>query len=262
MANNTAKGMKKLFLAAAAVVASYSFAPTVNAALLVDFKPEPTSATMPEIVFTGTSLTAGSGATGNGSTLTAGGLTVETPYTVLEPGVGGVIYLANGSTSFPDASLVLSGLNAVGAADTTTISPGVVLLSQELGTNGTFTIRSTSDAPRQIDLLTGRITRAYITGIQGSPVGSVISAEVTYTGGEIYNELIATGGQTTGSVSISLNDIGTTLGAFDGLRLGTGGMIAPFQANATGIFSSAIPEPGTIAMLGIGGLMLAARRRK
>jgi hypothetical protein len=39
-------------------------------------------------------------------------------------------------------------------------------------------------------------------------------------------------------------------------------MIAPFQANATGIFSSAIPEPGTLAMLGIGGLMLAARRRK
>ena len=39
VANNTATGMKKLFLAAAAVVASYSFAPTVNAALLVDFKP-------------------------------------------------------------------------------------------------------------------------------------------------------------------------------------------------------------------------------
>jgi hypothetical protein len=255
--------MKKLFLAAAAVVATYSFAPTVQAALLVDFKPEPTSATMPEVVFTGTSLTAGSGATGNGSTLTAGGLTVETPYTVLEPGVGGIIYLANGSTSFPDASLVFSGLNATGAADTTTISPGVVLLSQELdGSNGTFTIRSTSDAPNQVDLLVGRITRAYITGIQGSPVGSVISAEVEYTGGEIFNELIASGGQTTGSVSISLNDIGTTVGAFDGLRVGQNGMIAPFQANATGIFSSAIPEPGTLAMLGIGGLMLAARRRK
>ena len=259
---NNLKGMKKLFLAAAAVVASYSFAPTTEAALLLDFKPEPTSATMPEIIFTGTSLTSGAGATGNGSTLTAGGLTIETPYTVNTPGVGGTINLATGSTTFPDVSLVLAGLNATGALSTTTIAPGVVLLSQGLdGSNGSFTLQSTSDAPTQSNLLTGRIARAFITGIQGSPTGSVLSAEVIYTGGSIYNALVAAGGQTTGSLSFSLNDIGSVVGAPTGLQV-VGGSIAPFQANATGIFSTAVPEPGTLAMVGIAGLMLAARRRK
>jgi hypothetical protein len=262
---NNLKGMKKLFLAAAAVVASYSFAPTTNAALLVDFKPEPSPAGFPEIVFTGTSLTAGAGATGNSSTLTAGGLSIETPYIVNTPGVGGTINLASGTTSFPDVSLALVGLNATGAATSTTIAPGVVLLSQALdGSNGSFTLRSTGDAPTQQDLLVGRITRAFITGIQGSPTGSVLSAEVTYTGGSIFNSLVAAGGQTTGNLSFSLLDIGTTLGATDGLRINpTTGGLAPFQANATGIFgTAAIPEPGTLAMVGIGGLMLAVRRRK
>jgi hypothetical protein len=262
--NNNAKGLKKLFLAAAAVVASYSFAPTSQAALLVDFKPEPTSATLPEIVFTGSALTPGAGSTGNGSVLTAGGLTIETPYTVNVPGAGGFINLASGSTSFQDVSLVLAGLNATGPATSTTIAPGVVLLNQALtGAPGSFTLRSTSDAPNQVDLLTGTITRAFITGLQGSPTGSVISAEVVYTGGEIFDELIANGGLPNGSLSFSLNDIGSTLGAPTGLTLATGGGLAPFQANATGIFSSSVvPEPGTIGLLAIGGLILTARRRK
>lgn len=262
MANlmNNVKGSKKLFLAAVAVIGTYGMAPTADAALLVDFKPDPTSAGHPEMVFNGTSLTAGNGATGNNDPTTAGGLRIGTPYVIPTTGIGGTVN--NGTTSFEDVSLVLSGLNASGPASITTIAPGVILLAQTLdGSGGSFALRSSGAAPE--DLLVGRITRAFLTGIQGSPTGSVISAEVEYTDGLVYDQLIANGLPTTGSVSWSLLDIGTSLGGLDGLQLDlTTGSIAPFQANAVGIFSNVIPEPGTVAMLGIGGLLLAARRRK
>ncbi len=123
---------------------------------------------------------------------------------------------------------------------------GITSVIQPL-TGGTFTIYNTDGSTL---LLGGTIGDAMISGIVGSSAGSVLSATVTYTDGAILN---AAGYSTlTGDFSWSLQSV-TSLFSIDSVTH----YLSEFHANSTGQFS-AVPEPGTLALLSAGGLGLAA----
>ena len=135
---------------------------------------------------------------------------------------------------------------------------------QEL-TGGQFRIWSTDPAATPEHdptmLLAGTIDTAAIAGILHSDTGAVLSAEVTYTGGLIYQaaleQYFALG--ITGGFSWSLLDIDQPLSV-------TNDMLDSFKANGAGQFSGIadpeIPEPTTMALLGSAAWVLAIRRRR
>src|SRR5262249_3354039 len=150
----------------------------------------------------------GPGATGNGDGLlpvnqeSGGGLQIETPYLINDPGHGGIQNIAAGSTTFNDVSLVLSGLSAPSGSAGTAMSFGGVVV-QPIGVPGspaTFTLKSTNGSAG--DLLMGTIADGNINGLIGSTSGAVFSATVTFTGGEIATAANAVG--QTGTLSFSL----------------------------------------------------------
>jgi len=246
-------------LAAGLVVTVPSFG-----ALLVDFKPFPISPGLKEVNWTGSQLTQGPGLVGNADgTLPPAlqavpGLLIQTPFNI--PGVPGGVASADGSTSFYDVTMTLSGMAASGPANVNVIMPGLTVLTQPIGL-GTFTLWSTDpDGAGPLgmtELLTGSVNDMVILGLAGATSGSVQSSTVTYTSGAIYNKLVQYGGTLTGSLSWSLLDINGPLGVV-GVNLGS------FSANETGQFSTPIiPEPATIGLMGLGmAAMLLVKRRK
>ena len=102
-------------------------------------------------------------------------LAVESPFPCA------TVLTSSSTTLLDDASLSLSGLTAACAATTTNLGSGIKLVSQVLG-SGAFEIYNTDNSTL---LLEGTIHDSVITGILGSSSGSVLSADVTYTGGAI-----------------------------------------------------------------------------
>jgi len=179
---------------------------------------------------------------------------MNVPYLI--PNIpGGVVGTA--STVFYDATLdILTALPAAGFAS---LSQGGTVVVQPLGT-GEFALYSTDPAAGGIEddyvlLLSGTIDSATITGPLGTTTGAVLSADVTYTGGAVV-DAISGGTPFDGGFSWTLLDMNTPL-AVSGQPNEL--MLDAFQANATGHFT---PEPGTIALLSIGGLLVALRRRR
>jgi hypothetical protein len=253
---------------ALAIAALCCFSPASFAALLVDFKSLPVSATDPEVRWTPSGLVAApfaNGSQGNGDGLnplgsqTVGGLIIETPLTVIAPAQGGVINPVNGgSTTFSDVTLTLANFNSSGPA-----SEFAGLLDQPMGP-GFFRLQSTSQGVGgPVDLLVGTIGSGNISGIKNSDAGSVLSGDVTYTGGLILNALNAALGKAPntpapgGALSFSLLDIDNKL-----TINGTTGRLSDFSANATGQFGTpVVPEPTSLSLLLLGAAGLVLPRK-
>jgi hypothetical protein len=248
------------FICAFSAVACLALVTAVDASVLVDFKPDPGSPTLYEIGWTGGQLVQRPGSVGNGDgTLdpwkqTPGGLNIQTPFHIV--GVpGSTTNTSDNSTTFYDVTLQLTGLAASGPPVKMPL-PGVVWVFQNVDT-GTFTFLSTDPGGGATTLLTGTINSASIVGKEGQASGWFESNDVDYTGGKIYDALIAAGGNPDGaSLSWSLIDIG------GGLRVVGAGSLATlqsFDANMTGLLT---PEPATLCLMGVGVAVALVSRRK
>jgi len=234
---------------AASVATVLALTSLTQAAVLVSFDPLPVTTGVPEVVFGGSPkvLDDAAGFAGSGVGGSAG-VQLQTPLAVTS--VSGFESLSNGGTRFTDVSMGLSGFQAIVAAQTF-----LGLIGQGLG-DGTFKFTS-SAASGAMDLLSGSVTGFGIVAIGGSDTGSILSANVTYTSGAIYDALIAIPGATlTGSLSWTLLD-STPAFAIDGDTF-----LNAFSANVNGQFSTpVIPEPSALGLLAPAGLLLARRRR-
>jgi hypothetical protein len=227
-----------------------------NAALLIDFKPEPTNE-LPEIIFAGGGpavpmLREGPGAVGNGDSglpphqQTAGGLTVEIPYAI--PGIPGGTVNAAGTTTIRDVTLRLTGLAQSGVADV-----GSNVTSQEL-TAGTFQLIAGHGlgAPSVL-IVAGDIADARIVRLNDGDVGAVLSDSVTYSGAP--GGLLPNVAGLTGTLAFSLANI-------TDLAIVAPGVIGDFTADATGQFTI-VPEPAAaVAAVVICVPALLRRRRR
>lgn len=250
----------KLLAAVCGAVAAFGLTASSFGGLLVDFKPLPVTANVPELEWTGTNLQAGAGSVGNGDgALPANlqsppGLQIETPFTI--PGaIPGKVVGGTGATTFYDVTLELTGLNASGAA----ISFGGLAV-QGFGA-GTFKLIATDNVTV---LLAGNISSGSIAGLTPGTSGAVLSNTITYTGGAIFNEFVAnhSGGANGGSLSFSMLDIVPALGGTTVVPPNTFATLNPFGANATGLFSGVeVPEPATFSLALLGAVGLGMRRR-
>ncbi len=253
------------------LVASTALAGSIT--LVDSFAPLPVSPYIHEMIWTGSELYEGPGATGTGfgtggsgdgeqdpTVQFSPGLVVQTPFVIgsIPGSIQNTVSLPY-STIFFDATLdiipTVSGATmGIPAAGLAVIYGNVII--QPLG-SADFKIWSTDpaeisgpDVENPTLLLAGTIESATITCLLGSSTGSTLSADVTYTGGAIL-EAAELGVGVKGQFSWSL------LGATPLFSVGADGYLAPFAANATGHFN-AIPEPGTLVLLGFGAIGLAA----
>jgi hypothetical protein len=237
-----------------------------SATTIVDFKPVPTSPTIPEFGFHRpagggppafrSELGATSNSDGNlpPASQTAPGLDSETPFILAGPGA--INDLVAGTTGFYDSSFQFtSGLVATAAAQNV---GGTFLQSLS---PGSFQIMSTT-AGGPILLLSGNVATASVIVGSGN-AGAVFDANgVDYTGGIIFNAMVANNYSiNTNSFSISMVDVTPTFSINP-----ADGFLADFDANATGLLSATqapAPEPGSLTLLGLGmGLVGALRLRR
>lgn len=192
----------------------------------------------------------------------APGMDIATPFTI--PGIPGGVVNANGATDFYDSQMNVFNLNVNGLAQAVPVGGGNTLDVQNYGINATFALVSTNAAGPQVPLLTGIISSATLTGLQGTTATSVLSGSVTYTGGVIFTALLAHGGSANGGdMSISmLNLTNPASGLPVGLSIAGDGYIADVNASATGLFDAPTPEPSTLALAGLVLVPLMRRARR
>ncbi len=237
----------------AVVLALMACAASTQAAVIINFKPVPTSSAQPEFTWNGAALDEGPGNLSNGdgglplANQIAPGLQFDTPF-LINGVAGSSVNIASGTTTFFDSSLTLTGF--AGAAPAQSVF-GVLVQPLDLGD---FTLKATDGTL----LLHGTVTSSTIAGSSGASAGATFSAaNVSYDSGLIYTALVTQGGSVSGNdFSFSFVDVSPTFAATAGAPLD------PFTANATGLFSAvAVPEPSAIASIIVGAALLARRRR-
>lgn len=245
-------------------------APAQDQINLFDFLAAPNSDQSSELVFTGSGLTNGPGAVGTGfgnagtgdgnediEDQDATGLLGTSPFSISGiPGsdlnIGG-----GGETTFFDVTMILSLLPASDPVASQPLQsfPSNFLV-QELG-GGTVEVFSTDPdlgTGGEVLLLSAQLSNAVLSGIENFQSGSIVSASLVYTGGQILTQAGFAPGAL-GELSFSLVDIEPRLTVNS-----TTGFLDAFEADATGLFT-VIPEPSTALLLFAGGSLLAMRRR-
>jgi hypothetical protein len=242
----------------AAIAALLFFCSSALAGTIVDFKPTPVSPTLPEFQFSralGSGIPVFRGAIGatsnNDGNLpiqnqTAPGLDAETPFILA--GLGALNDLVAGTTHFLDSSLEFTG--GLEANAPAIFAGGAFIQPLSLGS---FELKSTGPAP--ILLLSGNVNAASFIVGAGNAGAVFASQNITYTGGIIFNAMVANGIPVAGnSMSISMADVtpGFSINSSDGY-------LNDFTANATGLFN-AVPEPTSLSLLAIAVGALLLRR--
>jgi len=261
--------------AQAASLVTFDSAPTSQ--LLPEFKLQPQF--VPELGVNVTEFSTGSGAIGNGlgdglllqTAQLVGGLGIQTPLHVLGPSAKN---LSNGGTAFQDVTLVINDLGAIhNAVDVGAGDPGDIIIQAlepipGLNRLPTFAMYATSlldtNPTHGQLLLTGTISKATLTALNQEDTAGVLSSKVTYTGGAIYDALIALDGTvSTGSLSWSLLDVRDNSLTPSVTIDPTTNLFTNFISNGSGLFSTpAVPEPTSAAVLGIPALAMLVQRRR
>jgi hypothetical protein len=200
----------------------------------------------------------------NGPTPDAYSLHVTSPLVTLRsalniPSLAAPI--VNGYEVFANTTLSLTGL-------TTTSSASVVGVIVQPLSVGTFTFTA-STTYGSVVLLTGTILQqdassnaaSLLTGAPNSSTGGFFATTVTYTGGVIYSQLLATPGSLpVGDATFSALLPST---AFTPTTYNSKTYLAAFDARVQGQFSTpVIPEPGSFSALGGAGALLLLRRKR
>lgn len=217
--------------AALAVTAMGFLSTTANASVELDllFAPNPSTPSIAEFLFDGTTLSAGPG--------------LSDPYD-----------LQLTSTLLPGGVLIPASFDF---GDMTTTGPASVMGSY-------FTVGLTSSSFSFVDetsgdtVLSGTLSDVKLSGFDGTTTGFV-AGTWTVTDGTIFTDN-----------GIAIDDIVDFSGEFvwhliDFDKFGvTGSTIDAFDANGGGQFNGTgdiVPEPASLALMGLGGLLIARRRR-
>ncbi len=233
--------MRKVTMMAA--VAAVAMAAQVQAAQLLDFKPDPITGNIPEFTYDAGGVFHSAAGT---DFAMGGGLIVSVPFIV--PGVIAGKTIVGGTTNFADVSMLFASVGSLGVAHTVPVFPGITSTGIALD-SGSFTLTARDGTV----LLHGTFGVGFMGGITGSMVASYQTDQVSYDAGAIKDVLSP--GILFGQASISLNDLSTPVSVDARSQL-----FSSFDANATGLFS-VVPEPTSAGLLALPVALLGRRRK-